>query len=116
MKNQLTKLHLQHAILIGEMQVQSRLSKTLQDLLRQELSQIESSIHKNKNISEIEVHSKLAKTLEIELRFALSQVEECFNEMESFSVKLLSLHKNEGSELQEVFPEVLTQSRYRTSL
>ena len=95
MKNQLTKLELRHEILMSEMHLQSRLAKTLEDLLRQEITQVENSFHKNEFVSEVELHSKLAKSLEIQLRYALSRVEECFNEMESLSAELLSLQKEQ---------------------
>jgi len=65
MKSQLAKLQLRHTVLMAEMQLHSRLAKTLENLLRQELS----------------------------------HVEQCYNEMESFSIELLKLQKEE--ELEE---------------
>ena len=64
MNNELNKLQFRHTILKEEMQLHSKLAKTLENLLRQELS----------------------------------RVEQCFNEMESFSVALLSLQNEELEE------------------
>ena len=93
MKNQLTELQLRHDILMSEMQLQSRLAKTLEDLLRRELSQVENSFHEKQNVREKEHNSKLAKRSEILLCQALSRVDESFNEMENFSAELLRLQK-----------------------
>ncbi len=95
MKSQLANIQFRHEMLLSEMQLESRLSKTLQDLLRQELSKIETSVQQNKGANEIELHSKIAKTLEIQLRYALSKVEECFNEMAILSVEILHLKEEE---------------------
>ena len=93
MKNQLTELQFHHEIIMREMQLQSKLAKMLEDLLRRELSQVETSIDKKQNVREIELHCTLAKRLERQLCQALSRVDESFNEMESFSVQLLNLQK-----------------------
>ena len=95
MKIQLRKLQLQHTIMMSEMQLHSRLAKTLEHLLRQELSSVEGLFVHKEPCNELHIHSKLAKRLEDLLRQELSCMEKCFQEMENFSIELLRLRKEE---------------------
>ena len=95
MKSQLPKLELQHVILMSEMQLHCRLAKTLEELLRKQLSSVEDSFNAHQTADEVRVHSSLARTLENQLRHEIDRAEKCFGDMENFSVDLLSLEKDE---------------------
>ena len=53
-------------------------------------------------MGEMQLHLRLAKTLEDLLRKEFSHLEECINEMESCSVELLRLQKEEQLQEEEL--------------